>query len=138
MCILNWIRKMRSNSAEETHWVYHTHDETVVWPNKAMMWANLHGFNEGPDTVYWIGLDIRTFGIRSCDYLIKCKNRATYEKYISKAANDPTGLLSAMKNDPNLSMRTGDDVNIEYIFRWGDEDKSFDIHLGWDWYAEEK
>jgi hypothetical protein len=43
-----------------------------------------------------------------------------------------------MKSDPNLTLLTGDDVNIEYIFRWGSEDKSFDIHLGWDWYAEEK
>ena len=110
MCISKWLKKKISNSTEETHWVYHIHDETVVWPNKAMMWANLHGFNEGPDAVYWIGLDIRTFGIRSADYLIKCKNKATYDKYIAKAANDPTGLLSAMKNDSNLSMKTGDDV----------------------------
>ena len=138
MCI-RWIRKnLISNSAEETHWINHIFDETVTWSNKAMMWCNVHGFDEGPGNTYWIGIDIRTFGIRSADYLIKCKNRATYDKYIYMAAHDPTGILSAMKHDSNLSMKTGDDVNIEYVFRWGGEEKTFDLHLGWDWYAEEK
>ena len=102
------------------------------------MWCNVHGFDQGPGEIYWIGLDIRTFGIRSADYLIKCKNKATYDKYIYKAAHDTQGVLAAMKADPNLTMATGDDVNIEYVFRWGDDSKSFNLHLGWDWYAEEK
>lgn len=137
MCIKLIRKNLKSNSAEETHWINHIFDETITWPNKAMMWCNVHGFDEGPGNTYWIGMDIRTFGIRSADYLIKCKNRATYDKYIYMAAHDPTGILSAMKHDSNLSMKTGDDVNIEYIFRWSDEEKTFDIHLGWDWYAEE-
>lgn len=138
MCISKWIKKRKSNSVEQTHWVNHIYDETVTWPNKALMWCNVHGFDEGPGKTYWIGLDIRSFGIRSADYIIKCKNKATYDKWISKATRDMEGILSAMKSDSTLNLKTGDDVNIEYVFRWGDDNKSFDIHLGWDWYAEEK
>ena len=138
MCINKWIKKFKSNSVVQTHWVNHIFDETVTWPNKALMWCNVHGFDEGPGGTYWVGLDIRSFGIRSADYLIKCRNKSTYEKWISKATRDMEGILSAMKSDPTLNLMTGDDVNIEYVFRWGGEEKSFDLHLGWDWYAEEK
>ena len=133
MC-LKWFK----SSEEQTHWVNHIYDETVVWPNKAMMWANLHGFDEGPGTTYWIGFDIRTFGIRSADYLIKCRTKAMYDYFINKASRDPESLLSEMKSNINMNTINGSDVDVEYIFRWGDEDKSFHIHLNWDWYSEEK
>lgn len=137
MC-LRWFKKKILGSSEQTHWVNHIYDESVFWPNKAAMWANVHGFDEGPGATYWVGFDIRTFGIRSADYLIKCKNKSTYDYYINKATSDPEGLLRTMKSDSNLNTINGDDVETEYIFRWGDDDKSFDIHLGWDWYSEEK
>lgn len=139
MCISKLFHKNRRlKSTEETHWVNHIYDETVTWPNKAMMWCNVHGFDEGPGSIYWVGMDIRSFGIRTADYIIKCKNKKTYDKWISMAANDTTCVLAAMKADPDLRVINGDDVNVEYIFRWGDDDKSFNLHLGGDWYAEEK
>ncbi len=139
MCLkFKFLHKRKFKSTEWTHWVNHIYDQTVTWPNKALMWCNIHGFDEGPGDTYWIGLDIRSFGIRSADYLIKCKNKATYDKYINKASRDMESILSAMKSDPNLKLTTGDDINIEYIFRWGGEEKSFDMRLGWDWYVEEK
>ena len=136
--IKKFLSRLLLKSTEQIHWVNHIYDETVTWPNKAMMWCNVHGFDEGPNITYWIGLDIRTFGIRSADYVIKCKNKATYDKYINKASRDMEGILSEMKADPNLNLATGDDVETEFVFCWGDEDKSFDVRLGWDWYAEEK
>lgn len=44
------------------------------------MWCNVHGFDEGPGSIYWIGMDLRSFGIRVADYIIKCKNKSTYDK----------------------------------------------------------
>ena len=138
MCI-NWIRKsMKGNSVDETHWVNHICDETVTWPNKALMWCNVHGFDEGPGQTYWIGMDIRSFGFRACDYIIKCKNKATYDKWLDKALHDTENVLSAMKSADELRLINGDDINVEYIFRWGDEEKTFNLHLAVDWYAEEK
>ena len=42
------FKKSAFDSSEQTHWVNHIHDETVTWPNSAMMWMNVHGFDEGP------------------------------------------------------------------------------------------
>ena len=125
-------------SAEQIHWINHIHDETVFWPNKAAMWCNVHGFDEGPGQTYWIGMDFRSFGIRTADYIIKCKNKATYDKWLNMALNNIEGILSAMKYASEFNTTNGDNVNTEFIFRWGDEEKTFDVHLGWDWYSEEK
>ena len=136
--------KPQSNSAEQIHWVHHIYDETTFWPNSAGMWANVHGFQEassdGADGswVYWVGFDIRTIGIRSADYVIRCKNKATYDEYIYEAFHNPTGLLHKMRSDSRLNYSYGSDVNVEFIFKWGDDDKSFDVHLGTDSYAWEK
>lgn len=132
--------KPKSNSAEQVHWVHHIYDETTFWPNSAGMWANVHGFQEGgPDNwVYWVGFDVRTIGIRTADYVIRCTNKATYDEYIREAFNNPTGLLHKMRNDSRLNYNYGSDVNVEFIFKWGDDDKSFDVHLGTDSYAWEK
>lgn len=99
------------------------------------MWGNVHGFDEGPGQVYWVGVDIRTFGIRTTDYVIKCKNKSTYDEYINMPVED---MLHKMRNDSRLDYKYGDDVEIEFIFRWGDEDKSFNVRFATDSYAEEK
>ena len=130
--------KFRFGSTEQEHWVNHIHDETISWPNKGMMWMNLHGFDEGPGATYWVGMDFRSFGIRVADYVIKCKSKATYDEYISAATRNPEKVLYKMREDSRLDYKYGDDVNIEFVFRWGDEDKSFDVRLGTDSYAEEK
>lgn len=136
--IRNWIRRKDKHllgSREETHWVNHTYDQTKFWPNQAMMWANVHGFDEGPGQTYWVGVDVRSFGIRAADFVIKCKNRSTAEEYLNMPAES---VQTVMKYDPRLTCRDGDDVEVEFIFRWGDEDKSFNVRFGTDYYGEEK
>lgn len=137
MCLKIFKRK-KLKSVQQTHWVNHIYDETVFWPNKAAMWCNVHGFDEGPGSTYWVGLDFRSFGLRVADYIIKCKNKSTYDKWINIASHDIENILSIMKYASELNVTNGDDVNIEYIFRWGEEEKSFNLHLEVDWYAEEK
>ena len=68
--------KPKIQSTEQTHWVNHIHDETVSVGGSwgTAQWANLHGFDEGPGAVYWVGLDCRCWGIRIADYLTP-KNR---------------------------------------------------------------
>ena len=136
--IKHFFKRPKLKSVEQTHWINHIYDETVTWPNKALMWCNVHGFDEGPGSIYWVGMDIRSFGIRVADYIIKCKNKSTYDKWIDKASRDTEHVLSAMKSAQELNLINGDDVSIEFIFRWGDEEKTFDVHLWGDWYAEEK
>ena len=133
------LRKITScnrqiNSSEQVHWVNHIYDETKFWPNSAAMYANVHGFEEAGGT-YWVGVDIRSFFIRTADYVIKCKNKSTYDEYINMYVED---MLHKMRNDPRLNYQRGDSVNTEFIFKWGSEDKSFNVHLGIDSYAEEK
>jgi len=132
------FRRRKLASAEQVHWINHTLDETVFWPNGGAMWANVHGFDEGPGQTYWVGVDVRSFGFRAADYIVKCKNKATYDDYLDCAINDTTKFLGKMKNDARMNCRNGSDVNIEYIFKWGGEEKTFDVHLGTDWLAEEK
>lgn len=126
------------SSTEQTHWVNHIHDESVFWPNGAAMWANVHGFDEGPGQTYYVGMDIRSFGFRTADYVVKCKNKSTYDDFLYCAIHDPQKLLYKMRDDSRMRCSRGDDVNIEFIFRWGDDDKTFDVHLATDDYAEEK
>lgn len=138
-----WNRLFRKNlaSREETHWVNHIHDETVSVGGNwgTIQWANLHGFDEGPGVTYYVGLDCRCWGIRIADYVIKCKNKATYDKYIDiakrKGASD---FLQAALNDPALGTWRGGDVGVEFVFRWGGEEKTFNVRLAGDMYSEER
>lgn len=125
-------------STEQTHWINHIYDETVSWPNKGMMWANVHGFDEGPGQTYWVGIDVRSFGFRAADYIIKCKNKSTYDEYIREANRDMPNVMYKMRDDSRLNYRKGSDVNTEFIFKWGGDEKTFDVHLSTDHYAEEK
>ena len=68
------------------------------------MWCNVHGFDEGPGSTYWVGMDLRSFGIRVADYIIKCKNKSTYDKWIDKASRDTEHVLSAMKDASELNL----------------------------------
>ena len=126
------------NSSEQIHWVNHIHDDTVSWPNKGLMWANVHGFDEGPGKVYWVGVDVRSFGIRVADYIVRCNSKRIYDEYIDCASRNTEKFLYKMRDDARMNCRGGSDVNIEFIFKWGGEEKTFDVHLGTDSYAEEK
>ena len=131
-------KKPSLGSSEQEHWVNHIYDETTTWPNAALMWANIHGFDEGPGKTYWLGIDVRSFGIRCADYVLKFKRKSLYDEYRESAFRDPTKVLYKMRDDSRLNYHYGDDVNVDFMFRWGDDDKHFDVHLGTDSYAEEK
>lgn len=135
--VKSWFTKTLK-STEQVHWINHIFDETVTWPNGALMWANVHGFDEGPGQIYWVGVDLRSFGIRVADYIIKCKNKSTYDDFIYTASHDTEKFLNKMKTDSRVNYRHGNEVNIEYVFKWGGSEKTFDVHLSTDHYAEEK
>ena len=123
------------SSRDEEHWVNHIYDESKIYPSGHVQWVNVHGFDEGPGAVYWVGFDSRYMGIRIADYVIKCKNKSTYDEYVNAYVED---VLQKMLNDSRLSVLSGDDVGTEFIFRWGDEDKSFNVRLSGDRLAVEK
>ena len=129
-------KKLKTN--EYTHWVNHIYDETVTWPNSALMWANVHGFDEGPGQTYWLGIDVRSFGIRCADYLLKFRSKSLYDEYREAAYRDPKNLLYKMRGDSRLNCCMCGDWDDEHIFKWGGETKSFHLHLDTDDFAAEK
>lgn len=135
---LRIFRPYALSASSQEHWVNHIYDDTVTWPNGAMMWCNVHGFDEGPGRAYWLGLDLRSFGIRCADYLLKFRSKALYEEYLDAATRDTKNILYKMRNDSRLDYTCGYDMDVEYTFKWGDDDKSFHIHLGVDSYAEQR
>lgn len=133
--------KVQLKSTQQEHWVDHICDETVTASKAAVGgYCNLHGFREGSEGnwTYWVGCDFRSFFIRVQDVVIKCKNKSTYDYWISKAKRDCESVIWGVLQDSNLNAKEGDEVNTEFVFKWADEEKSFDIHLGADRYAEEK
>lgn len=132
--------KSKLKSVEQTHWVDHIHDYTSFWPNCAAMYANVHGFEEGEgdNKVYWLGIDIRCFFARTADYLIKFKSASLYDEYETAADRGANEILHKMLYDSRLNVRRGGDVNIDFMFRWGDENKHFDVHCAGDAFGEEK
>ena len=152
MCLKKLFSRKSKNkvilsSTEDNHWVNHICDVYVNADQKSVGgYANLHGFQEGCEGnwTYWVGVDIRWCGIRITDVVIKCKTKSMYDYYINLVQHgnefhSGVNLIAqAVRDDPRLWCRDGDDVETEFIFKWGDEDKSFDVHLGGDRYAEEK
>jgi len=139
--IISIFHKSRLGSRDEVHWINHICDETVSVGGNwgTAQWANLHGFDEGPGVTYYVGLDCRCWGIRIADYVIKCKTRAMYDKYIGIAKRkDASDFLHTALNDSALWLRRGGDVGIKFIFKWCDTEKTFNVRLAGDFYAEEK
>ena len=138
--IARLFKKKKLDSTEQTHWVHHIYDTTFPAHKAAAGgWVNVHGFKEGSEGnwIYWVGFDHRSFGIRVQDEVIKCKTEEMYDKYIGYGPNN-WEIHNAMKRDPKLNTRSGDEVETEFIFRWGDEDKSFNVRFSLDQYGEEK
>jgi len=133
--------KRRIKSAEQVHWVNHILDEYVNASQKSVgMYANVHGFEEATDGgwIYWLGIDIRFIGIRVADIVIRCKTKGVYDYWVDKTLHDLNSIPSAVREDPNLYCRLGDDVEIDFKFRWGGEEKHFNVRFATDRYAEER
>ena len=139
--IKRFFGKKKMNSVEQVHWVNHICDDYVNASQKAVgMYANLHGFEEMTDSgwVYWVGIDTRFLGIRTADFVIKCKNKSTYDYWIKKTRQNLDSIPQALHKYDNLWCRNGDDVNIDFMFRWGGEEKHFNVRFATDRYAEER
>ena len=137
-----FIRKKPSlDGSEETHWVDHIYDTTFPGHKAGPGgWCNVHGFREGSDSsgwTYWVGYDYRWMGIRVQDLVIKCKSKSIYDKYIGWGSENWLVHNRAME-DKSLYSRWGDEVETEFIFRWGDDDKSFNVRFSGDVYGIEK
>lgn len=141
--IVKFFNHEEFKSATREYWVNHTYDETIHFKEAAGGWCNVHGF-EGIDSSCpdgwrrWVGLDYRWLGIRIQDVVIECKTKAMYDKWLHNAHYNTHSVINGVLEDSALDGRKGDNVNIEWVFRWGDDDKSFDVHLSGDRYAIEK
>ena len=144
--LAEWIKSLfmepKLNSTEQVYWVNHICDDYVNASQKAVgMYANLHGFEglqEDGTWIYWVGIDVRFLGIRTADFVIRCKNKSTYDFWIEKTRQDLDSIPQGLHKYDNLYCRDGDDVNIKFIYKWGGEEKTFNVRFGTDRYAEEK
>lgn len=135
------FRKPKVASTEEVLWVNHICDDYVNASQKAVgMYANLHGFDGLTDAgwVYWVGIDVRFLGIRTADFVIRCKNKRVYDYWIETARKNLDSIPQGLHKYDNLYCRNGDDVNVKFVFKWGGEEKSFNVRFATDRYAEEK
>lgn len=131
-------------SVKQEHWVEKLYDETFPVSNQnhwgAVGWTNVWGFREGCEGnwIYYACADGRILGIRVADMIVKCKSKEIYDKYIEAAKYSTSEFLHKALEDSRLNVKRGNDVEIKFVFRWGDEDKSFNINGKGDLLGEEK
>lgn len=133
--------KAKLKSSEKTIWVNHILDETLYPSSANPGWKNLHGFySEDMDGIHWwIGIDSRILGIRVQDVVVRFNDEKTYKAWVSEAkAGWGTSIINKVLNDPDFRGWNGSDYNVEFVFRWGGESKSFNVHLDGDRYGEQK
>jgi len=70
--------------------------------------------------------------------IVKCKSKEIYDKYIEAAKYSTSEFLHKALEDSRLNVKRGNNVEVKFVFRWGKEDKSFNIDGKGDLYAEEK
>lgn len=129
-------------STEKTIWVNHILDETLSSPHSVGGWKNMHGFySEDLEGIHWwLGIDSRYLGIRLQDVVVRFNNEYTYNKWVDEARSTfgSSIINKVFNNSDNVEGKNGSDVNVEFIFRWSDEEKTFDVHLDGDRYGEQK
>ena len=70
--------------------------------------------------------------------IVKCKSKEIYDEYIKAASFSTSEFLHKALADSRLNVKRGNDVEIKFVFRWGDEDKSFNVSGKGDLLGEEK
>ena len=141
MIIERLVKKSKLKSTEKTIWVNHILDETMSSKQAAGGWKNMHGFySEDLEGIHWwLGIDSRFLGIRLQDVVVRFNDEYTYNKWVEEARRTTgTSIINKVLEDSNFKGWRGDNYNVEFIFRWGDSDKTFDVHLHDDRYGEQK
>lgn len=135
-----FLKLLNSDTVREYH-VTLLFKETIYIKQAAGSWVNIYGFemrDDNGELRRWIGLDDRWLGIRVQDVLLEFKSVNCYSKWKEKAHYDSSSIINDCLTSSDLIGMPGDIVNIEWIFKWGDESKNFDIHLSMDRFAIEK
>ena len=111
----------------------YNYDHSVPVPG-ICSWNNVWGFRDNGG--YWYAcVDMRCFGIRVQDIVVKCKNEETYKLYLKLC--ESSAIINAVFQDDRLNAKKGDDVNVNFRFHHDGDTKEFDIHLSTDRYAYE-
>ena len=138
MLIIRMFNKLFNNKRKLTrenrdiNTVYN-YDHSVPVPG-ICCWNNVWGFKD--NCGYWYAcVDMRCFGIRVQDIVVKCKNEETYKLYLKLC--ESSAIINAVFHDPRLTAKEGDDVNVNFRFHHDGDTKEFDIHCSSDRYAYE-
>ena len=78
------------------------------------------------------------FGDLEKAVIVKCKNKEIYDEYIKAASFSTSEFLHKALIDSRINVKRGNEVGIKFVFRWGKEDKSFNINGTGDLLGEEQ
>lgn len=119
------------------HLYNHTHVQSAF-----MAWNNVHGFR-AEDGTYYACSDMRSFGARVQNIIVKCKSKAVYDNMIEAMADTPT-ILDIMNHTYELHLLhapiRGNEHPRTYQFVVPNEDyeKEFNFNSWVDFFAEER
>ena len=136
MCIKRFFSKRKSLKAskEKTYSdVDHFYNHTSV-QIPPPSWNNIHGFKT-LDNYYWAGCDMRSWGIRVQDILVKCSTKEKADYWIGLMQNSNRIIDTIKTRDDH---KTGSQVDTKFTFYCADgSDKSFNMTGSSDLYYED-
>lgn len=136
MCIKRFFNKGKSLKAsrEETYSnVDHFYDHTAV-QTPPPSWNNIHGFLDSSG-FYWAAVDMRSWGIRVQDIVVKCSTKKKAEYWIDLMQKSAKVIDTIKCRDGHKS---GSEINTNFIFNCADGyNKNFNISGGSDFYLED-
>lgn len=132
--IYNTFNSNNIKSENRDIYTVYNYDHSVPVPG-ICCWNNVWGFQD--DKGYWYAcVDMRCFGIRVQDIVVKCQDLSVYKMYLKLC--ESSAIINAVFSDDRLIANTGDKVNINFVFHHDGDTKEFNIHNNADRYAYEK
>lgn len=111
----------------------HFYDHTAI-QSPPPSWNNIHGFLDS-DGYYWAAVDMRSWGIRVQDIVIKCSTKKKAEYWIGLMQVSAKIIDTVRCRDEH---QTGSKINTNFVFNCADGySKNFNISGSSDFYLED-
>lgn len=133
MCFKKKNKKNIGSATTSMNNCQHFYDHTAV-QTPPPSWNNIHGFKT-LDGYYWAGCDMRSWGIRVQDILVKCSTKEKADYWIGLMQSSNKVIDTIKTRDGHKS---GSQVDTKFTFYCTDgSDKSFNMTGSSDFYYED-